>query len=51
MAGFRNLLVHGYAKLDDTLVHSIITNSLDDLESYAKSITSYLRGPAGSSPA
>lgn len=51
MAGFRNLLVHGYAKLDDTLVHSILTNSLDDLESYAKSITSYLRGPAGSSPA
>ena len=36
MAGFRNILVHGYDSVDLTIVKDIVENRLDDLEEFAK---------------
>lgn len=38
MAGFRNLLVHGYARIDDDLVHEILVSRLDDFEAFARMV-------------
>ncbi len=35
MAGFRNILVHGYDSVDLTIVKDIVENRLDDLEQFA----------------
>jgi len=42
MAGFRNLLVHGYARIDDAVVHTILGQHLDDLDAYARAIAETL---------
>ena len=42
MAGFRNLLVHGYARIDDAVVHTILGQRLDDLDAYARAIAKTL---------
>ena len=34
MAGFRNLLVHGYAEVDDDKMLAIMKNDLDDIDSW-----------------
>ena len=36
MAGFRNILVHGYDSVDLTIVKDIVENRLGDLEHFAK---------------
>lgn len=38
MAGFRNVLVHGYDSVDLAIVKDIVENRLDDLEQFAKLI-------------
>jgi len=38
MARFRNLLVHGYAKVDDQRVHGFLRTDLRDLASYVRSV-------------
>ena len=38
MAGFRNLVVHGYMTVDLAILKSIVENNLDDLLSFARSI-------------
>lgn len=38
MAGFRNILVHGYMKLDRGMVYDIINYNLTDLEDFLKVI-------------
>lgn len=38
MAGFRNVLVHGYADVDLTIIQDILDNHLDDLLSYVSRI-------------
>lgn len=38
MAGFRNLLVHGYARVDDARVREILHTRLDDLEAYRRAL-------------
>jgi len=38
MAGFRNLLVHGYSKIDDRLMLKIIRSDLGDLELFIEEI-------------
>lgn len=38
MAGFRNVLVHGYAEVDLKIVHDILGNHLDDLLAYVERI-------------
>lgn len=34
MAGFRNILVHDYIKLDREIVYEIVRNNLDDMEDF-----------------
>lgn len=38
MAGFRNILVHGYADVDLGIVRSVIESHLDDLAAFAATI-------------
>lgn len=38
MAGFRNVLVHGYAEVELRVVHDILENHFDDLLSSAEQI-------------
>jgi len=39
MAGFRNVLVHGYDDVDLVVVRDVLTNHLDDLARFAACIT------------
>jgi uncharacterized protein YutE (UPF0331/DUF86 family) len=47
MAGFRNLLVHEYARLDNTVVHSILNRRLGDFDEFAQAIVVYLSKQRG----
>lgn len=38
MAGFRNVVVHGYAEVDLTVVEDVVKNHLDDLLAFAQAI-------------
>ena len=38
MAGFRNIAVHDYAKLDINIMKSILTKNLIDIENYCKAM-------------
>jgi len=42
MAGFRNIVVHGYEKLDLAIVRDIVENQLGDLLDYVANIRSKL---------
>lgn len=42
MAGFRNLLVHEYIKIDIKRVHSAVINNLDDFIAFSKHIKMFL---------
>jgi uncharacterized protein YutE (UPF0331/DUF86 family) len=42
MAGFRNLIVHDYARVDDALVYGILKRHLTDFERFAVSISRFL---------
>ncbi|MBI5878078.1 MAG: DUF86 domain-containing protein [Chloroflexi bacterium] len=42
MARFRNLIVHDYARVDDSIVHAILLNRLGDFESFAEAVRGYL---------
>jgi uncharacterized protein YutE (UPF0331/DUF86 family) len=44
MAGFRNLIVHDYARVDDALVYGILKRHLTDFERFAASISRFLAG-------
>jgi len=41
-AGFRNVLVHMYAKIDTEKVHFYLENNLEDIERFSKYIARYL---------
>lgn len=43
MAGFRNVLVHGYAEVDLEIVQDILYNHLDDLLTFAEQVRNSLR--------
>ena len=43
MAGFRNVLVHGYDDVDVAIVRDVVTNHLDDLARFAEGIRRRLR--------
>ena len=45
MAGFRNLIVHGYMAVDLEIVRSIVETKLDDLLSFAAAIRARLPEP------
>jgi uncharacterized protein YutE (UPF0331/DUF86 family) len=38
MAGFRNVLVHGYTEVDLGIVHDVLVNRLGDLEAFVDEI-------------
>ena len=38
MAGFRNVVVHGYQTLDKAILVDIVSNRLEDLLNFAKAI-------------
>jgi len=42
MAGFRNILVHDYLRLDHPKVYSILTQALTDLEEFARHTQAWL---------
>ena len=42
MAGFRNILVHDYMKLDRVLVYDIIKDNLNDIEDFIKIVVEYI---------
>jgi uncharacterized protein YutE (UPF0331/DUF86 family) len=42
MARFRNLLVHGYARVDNARVLEIIRENLDDIKAFVKEILANL---------
>lgn len=42
MAGFRNILLHDYLKLDKKIVYNVINNNLKDLEVFIKIIVEYV---------
>lgn len=41
MAGFRNLLVHGYARVDERIVLTILRSRLDDLDRFSQSAATF----------
>ena len=42
MAGFRNILVHGYADVDLAVVQDVVANHLGDLDAYVAAIRAKL---------
>jgi uncharacterized protein YutE (UPF0331/DUF86 family) len=42
MAGFRNIVVRGYAKIDDAAVYGAFKKRLEDFEEFALAIVTYL---------
>lgn len=42
MARFRNLLVHGYGRIDDQRLHGILRDNLGDMDRYLAAIALYL---------
>jgi uncharacterized protein YutE (UPF0331/DUF86 family) len=42
MAKFRNLIVHDYAHIDNSIVFGILKRRLGDLDAFARAAVSYL---------
>jgi uncharacterized protein YutE (UPF0331/DUF86 family) len=42
LAGFRNILVHGYLEIDLALVEKILTEKIQDLEEFARLVEAQL---------
>lgn len=47
MAGFRNIIVHDYARVADDIVYGILTHNLDDFEQFARSVVIFLERTTG----
>lgn len=47
IAGFRNVLVHGYLTVDVGLVHRVLNERLDEFETFAREIEAYVAAPRG----
>lgn len=50
MAGFRNLIVHDYARIDDSLVFAVLQSRLVDFEQFAGVVAEFIEQVAGSPP-
>jgi uncharacterized protein YutE (UPF0331/DUF86 family) len=46
MTGFRNILVHGYATVDPTIVRDVLENHLDDLIDFVAAVRARMTTPA-----
>lgn len=44
MRGFRNLLVHRYAKIDDVKAYRFLSGNIDDFAEFERQIVMYLKG-------
>jgi len=44
LAGFRNLLVHDYARVDPSLVQKLLYSRLDDFSDFAEAVEAWVRG-------
>lgn len=44
MAGFRNLVVHEYVRIDPAVVFAILRNDLGDFDEFAASVVAYMKG-------
>lgn len=42
IAGFRNVLVHQYARIDTEIVHRKLKENLDDFDEFARQIATYI---------
>ena len=42
IAGFRNVLVHGYLRVDPAVVERVLAEKLPELEEFARSVEAYL---------
>ncbi len=43
VAGFRNVLVHGYLDVDPHAVHRLLNERLEDFSEFARLVTAYLK--------
>ena len=50
MARLRNLLVHGYGRVDDRRVHRILREDLGDLDAYLAAVGAHIRSAGGEAP-
>lgn len=46
LAGFRNVLVHGYLVIDLDRVHAVLNSHLDDVREFARCVDAYIAAPA-----
>jgi len=44
MAGFRNVLVHQYDRVDLDIVHRVLTGRVGDLEAFGRAVLQHLEG-------
>lgn len=44
VAGFRNVIVHGYLEVDRELLHRLLNHHLEDFESFSRQIETFLGG-------
>jgi uncharacterized protein YutE (UPF0331/DUF86 family) len=44
VAGFRNVIVHGYLEVDVALVHRLLNERLEDFTEFAQGVERYLAG-------
>ncbi len=42
VAGFRNVIVHGYLDVDLTIVHRLLNDRLDDFAEFARLVSRYI---------
>lgn len=47
MVGFRNLIVHDYARVDNRLVYAVLQEHISDFEVFAAAVDAYLRQLTG----
>jgi uncharacterized protein YutE (UPF0331/DUF86 family) len=51
LAGFRNVLVHGYMDVDLKVVEEVLGTRLDELEAFADSVQRWLHAQGASTEA
>jgi uncharacterized protein YutE (UPF0331/DUF86 family) len=47
IAGFRNVLIHGYLEIDPGLLHRMVNERLGDFERFAQSVEAHLARSGG----
>jgi uncharacterized protein YutE (UPF0331/DUF86 family) len=50
LAGFRNVLVHGYLAVDLAVVEEVLARHLDDFATFAQAVRAWLARPASPAP-